>query len=112
MKPKKTVLIREGSGNVFEDLGLENSDELQTKSGLAIRLAALIDARGLTQSDVALILGVDQPKVSNLLRGKLEGFSTDRLMRFLVTMDQDIKIVIRNKPRNAMRHGQISVITR
>ncbi len=112
MKPKKTVLIREGSGNVFEDLGLDGSEELQTKSGLVIRLAALIEARGLTQSEVALILGIDQPKVSNLLRGRLEGFSTDRLMRFLATMDQDIEIVVRNKPRNAMRHGQVSVITR
>ena len=71
-----------GSGNVFADLGLPNPEERLTKARLASRIAQLIEDRSLTQTQAAAHLGIDQPKISNLLRGRLRGFSTDRLMHF------------------------------
>ena len=103
------IPIHESSGNVFEDLGLPNSQELLVKSGLVQRLGQVIESRGLSQREIADTLGVDQPKISKLLRGQFNGFSTDRLLRFLRLLDQDIEIVLRNKPAKADRNGRVSV---
>jgi predicted XRE-type DNA-binding protein len=89
------VSIEESSGNVFADLGLKNPEELLAKAELVQRIADIIAERKLTQARAAKILGVDQPKVSALLRGKLDGFSTDRLFRFLNALGRDVEIVIR-----------------
>jgi predicted XRE-type DNA-binding protein len=89
------VSIEESSGNVFADLGLKNPEELLAKAQLVQRIADIIAERKLTQARAAKILGVDQPKVSALLRGKLDGFSTDRLFRFLNALGRDVDIVIR-----------------
>ncbi len=89
------VSIEESSGNVFADLGLKNPEELLAKAELVQRIADIIAERKLTQVRAAKLLGVDQPKVSALLRGKLDGFSTDRLFRFLNALGRDVDIVIR-----------------
>jgi predicted XRE-type DNA-binding protein len=88
------------SGNVFADLGLSNPQERLTKAMLASQVAELIESQGLTQMQAAVRLGIDQPKVSNLLRGRLRGFSTDRLMAFLNAMDCDVIITIRPSTKN------------
>jgi predicted XRE-type DNA-binding protein len=88
------------SGNVFADLGLPNPEERLAKSTMAIQIAELIEARGLTQTQAAARLGIDQPKISNLLRGRLRGFSTDRLMAFLNALDCDVIITIRPAKKN------------
>ena len=62
-----------------------------------------------TQTKAAGVLGIDQPKVSKLLRGRLGEFSTDRLLRFLTTLDQDVDIVIKAKPRSR-RRARLSVV--
>jgi predicted XRE-type DNA-binding protein len=80
---------------VFADLGLENPEELLAKAELVQRISDIIAERKLTQVRAAELLGIDQPKVSALLRGKLDGFSTDRLFRFLNALGNDIEIVIR-----------------
>ena len=67
------------SDNVFRDLGLRNAEELDAMANLAIHIAGIIDKRGLTQVRAAKILGVDQPKVSTIVRGHLEKFSVNRL---------------------------------
>ncbi len=90
-----TVPIEESSGNVFADLGLKNPEELLAKAELVQRIADIIAERKLTQVRAAKLLGIDQPKVSALLRGKLDGFSTDRLFRFLNALGKDVEIVIR-----------------
>ena len=77
------IQVHSSSGNVFADLGLPNPDELLVKAQLAYQIGELISARQLTQSEAAKLLGIDQPKVSALMRGKLSGFSTERLFRFL-----------------------------
>lgn len=84
----------EGSGNVFADIGLPNADELLAKAELAIRITDILHRRRLTQIQAAEILGVDQPKVSALVRGRLAGFSIERLLRFLLLLGADVSITI------------------
>ena len=91
--------IVESSGNVFADLGFTDADERKTKVRLAVAINDVLERRGLSQVKAAGQLGINQPKVSALSKYRLEGFSVERLMRFLTSLDQDIEIVIRNKPR-------------
>ena len=88
------VTVTHGSGNVFADLGLPDADDLLAKAKLAIHIERTIKARNLTQAKAAQLLGLDQPKVSSIINGRLEGFSTDRLMRFLNDLGCDVKITI------------------
>jgi predicted XRE-type DNA-binding protein len=92
-----------GSGNVFEDLGHPRPAETLAKAELARKIGALITKRGLTQAAAAQVLQVDQPKVSALVRGRLAGFSLDRLVRFLVLLGSDVEIVVKPRPRAARR---------
>lgn len=95
--------MERGSGNVFEDLGLSDSEALAAKAELVSRISEIITQRGLTQAQAAKILGVSQPKVSALMRGNLDGFSTDRLFRFLNALGSDIEIAIRPHRRATTR---------
>lgn len=95
--------VEASSGNVFADLGLPDADELLAKSELAITVRRLIDAKRLTQAQAADLLGTTQPIVSDLTRGRLGGFSMERLYRFLNALDQDVQIVVRPKPRTRAR---------
>lgn len=99
--------FEKSSGNVFRDLGFANADEMLAKANLARQAGKLIKRRGLTQAQVAALLKIDQPKVSALLNGRLTAFSTERLMRFLKALDQDVKIVVKPRPRS--RAAQIRV---
>lgn len=101
--------ITRGTGNVFADLGYADADERQTKLRLANAVNGIIARRRLTQAAAAEKLHINQPKVSALANYKLGGFSVERLMTFLTALDQDVEIVIRNKPR-ARPAGRISVI--
>ena len=74
-----TKRVTKSSGNVFADIGVRNPDEALVKAKLARVIARTIEAKHMTQSEAADLLGIDQPKVSNLVRGKLAGFSIDRL---------------------------------
>src|SRR5947209_20336299 len=79
----KRMEVQASSGNVFADLGVPNPEECLAKAKLVQRIADAIAERKLTQVQAAGILGIDRPKISALVRGKLEGFSIDRLLRFL-----------------------------
>jgi len=109
MKKKVSSKKHETKGNVFADLGLSNAEELHAKSGLVFRIAQILQKRKLTQAKAATILGIDQPKVSNLLCGQLDGFSTDRLFRFLNALDCDVEIVVKPKARSA-KYGEVRVV--
>lgn len=87
------------SGNVFEDLRVGEPAEALAKSELAALIARALRTRGLTQAAAAKILGIDQPKVSELLRGRLTRFSTERLITLLTRLGRDIEIVVR-EPRS------------
>jgi predicted XRE-type DNA-binding protein len=92
--------IVRSSGNVFADLGFADAGERQTKVRLAVAINDLLQRRGLSQGKAAELLGINQPKVSALSKYRLGGFSVERLMRFLTSLNQDVEIVIRNRPRN------------
>ncbi len=91
------------SGNVFRDLGLPAPDELLAKAELARQIARVATHTRLTQAATARILGTTQPKVSDLLAGKLAGFSMERLIRFLNALDRDVQIVVSAKPSKKER---------
>jgi len=101
--------ITHGTGNVFADLGYGDAEERQTKLRLAHAINVVIARRRLTRAAAAERLGVNQPKVSALAHYKLNGFSVERLMEFLTALDQDVEIVIRNKPRSRAA-ARISVV--
>ena len=96
------------SGNVFADLGFADAGERQTKVRLAMAINECLQHRGLSQGKAAGLLNINQPKVSALSTYRLEGFSVERLMRLLTCLNQDVEIVIRNRPR-ARRPGRVSV---
>jgi predicted XRE-type DNA-binding protein len=101
--------ITHGTTNVFADLGYKDAEERQTKLRLAYAINRILAQRKSNQSAAAGILGVNQPKISALLRYKLEGFSVERLMIFLTALDRDVEISIRRKPRSHST-GRISVV--
>lgn len=97
-----------GSGNIYADLGFSEPEIEQTKAHLARQIAAIIQERRLTQVQAAAILGIDQPKVSALLRGRLGGFTADRLMRLITRLDFDVDISTRPKS-DAKQPARITV---
>jgi len=96
-RTSSTAAVVASSGNVFEDLNVPESGEALAKADLAIRIADRIQSRAMTQTGAAALLGVSQADVSDLVRGKLKGFSTERLFRFLNALGQDVEIVIRDR---------------
>jgi predicted XRE-type DNA-binding protein len=101
------IKIEESSGNVFVDLGLPNPEECLVKADLAIQINQLIKKRKLKQESAGKLLGLDQPKISALSRGRLSGFSIERLFRLLSILNQDIEIVIRphhNRKNHSIPH--------
>lgn len=101
--------VTRGSGNVFADLGFADGAERQAKLRLAYALNQVLEERKLSQAGAAKVLGVRQPKISALRHYKLAGFSVERLMNLLTALDQDVEIVIRQKPRSR-KAGRISVV--
>jgi predicted XRE-type DNA-binding protein len=89
------IKVEKSSGNVYEDLGFTEASTELAKAELARRISEVIEQRGLTQAEAAKVLGVDQPKVSALARGRLGGFSTERLFKFLNALDREVEIVVR-----------------
>ena len=94
-----------GSGNVFADLGLPNPEERLAKAELARQINKLIKQQKMTQVDAAKLLDIDQPKVSALHKGKLAGFSLERLFRFLNVLGQNVTIKITPKSRSKQEAG-------
>jgi len=104
----KVILVTESSGNVFADLGFSDPEEELAKAQLASHIRQILQRRRLTQVAAAELMGIDQPKVSALLNGRLANFSSDRLMRLLTALGQDVEITVKAKPRHRTR-GHIRV---
>lgn len=109
MEESKESMIEYGSGNVFADLGLPNPEEHLAKAKLVRALGITIKARGLTQTEAAQIIGIDQPKMSKLLKGQYRGFSSDRLLHFLNLLGQDVIITIVPGQSTGAKAGNIRV---
>jgi predicted XRE-type DNA-binding protein len=108
-RAREDAVIR-GSGNVFADLKFPDAAERQAKTRLALELNKILEARKLRQVDAAKLLGVPQPKISALTNYRLDGFSVEKLMEFLTSLDRDVQIVIRPRAARA-GSGQISVLS-
>lgn len=112
-KPKQEDLSYEiSSGNVFADLGLDQSEELLARAKLLHDVSTLIQNSGLSQIEVAEKLKITQPKVSMLVGGKLAAFSKDTLIHYLFLLGCEVQIKVR-KPRSQRsifrRKGHITV---
>jgi predicted XRE-type DNA-binding protein len=95
--------LHRSSGNVFRDLGFgpEEAEHLRLRSELMIRLSKLIESRGLTQAQAAKLLGVSQPRVSDLVRGKIDLFSIDTLVDMLAHAGVRVSLTVRSRSRVA-----------
>ena len=109
MRDRMRVRVAKGSDNVFADLGVSDADEASAKAEIASRICDIIAERKLSQTRAAAVLGIDQPKVSALMRGRLEGFSSERLFRFLNALDRDVEIVIKPK-KPGVERGHTRVV--
>ena len=101
--------VTKSSGNVFADLGVRNPAQARARAELARRISEIISEQDLTQEEAADLLGIDQPKVSALIRGQLSGFSTERLFKFLNNLDRDIEIIVR--PVNHKKKANVRVVS-
>jgi predicted XRE-type DNA-binding protein len=105
------MAVEQSSGNVFADMGLPNPEERLAKADLGLAIAHEIEARRLTQAEAADLLGVAQPDVSNLLRGRLTGYSIERLTRLLNLLGRDVEIRV-GRTRAGVRRGHLRVAAR
>ena len=94
------VRAQRGSDNVFKDLGFPNPEEALLKADLVVLITRRVRSRGISQTEAGAVLGIPQSKVSDLLRGKLRGFSVERLLGFLMKLGNDIEISVHE------RHGK------
>ncbi len=102
--------VMEGSGNVYADLGLPDSGTMLVKAHLATAIADSVASRKLTQSQAADILGMAQPKLSNLLNGRFRGISEAKMMECLTRLGRDVRIVIGQKRPRRKKPGRIEVL--
>ena len=109
MAKKPLIAVTPGSGNVFADIGVAEPEEELAKAQLASRIREVLRRSRLTQVAAAAVMGIDQPKVSALLNGRLMNFSSERLMRLLTRLGQDVEITVKTKPRRRQR-GRIRVV--
>lgn len=99
-----------GSGNVFADLDLPDSDKLLVKADLVMQIGSLIVERGMTRRAATQLLAIPASELTALLRGELDSFSMERLLRFLNALDRDVRIVI--APKSPDRdHGAVTVVS-
>lgn len=103
------VEVEMGSGNVYADLGYDDAEEMLIKAKLVTEIAEIIKRKGLTQTEAAGLLGLTQPKLSNLLRGQFRGISERRLMNCLTKLGRDVQIVVKAAPRSR-GSGRLSVV--
>ncbi|MET0267266.1 MAG: helix-turn-helix transcriptional regulator [Duganella sp.] len=108
MSKIETISITPSSGNVFADMGVEDASDMLVKADLAHQIAIIIKSRRLTQTKAAEKLGMSQPKLSEMLRGKYRGISQAKMVTYLNLLGQDVEIVIR-KVSNPRAVGQTTV---
>lgn len=107
MKEKKNVT----TDNIFADLGLDDSDEMVTRSDLMSEVVNLIRKSDLTQKEIAEILGISAPKVSALMTGKINDFSNDTLVNYLTLLgcNVEIRVLPQRRVSRSVKRGEIKV---
>src|SRR5205085_4174792 len=112
MKKKRVVRgipVEQGSGNVYADLGYRDSESMLVKAQLVAKIAEIVQRRALTQARTAEILGLTQPKVSALLKGRFRGVSEHRLLECLTRLGRDVEIRVRPAARQSAGRFRLSV---
>lgn len=109
MAKDKDIEVTEGTANVFADLGFPDAETHLLKASLASRIQDVIDAEGWTQTEAAKRMGIAQPDVSRILRGRFRDYSVERLLRFLTALGCEIEITVRRRNRDAASTEHISV---
>jgi transcriptional regulator, XRE family len=92
--------IEKGSNNVYADIGMPDAGEMLVKAHLAAKIGEIVKQRHLTQQQAAEILGMTQPKLSNMLRGQFRGISEARMLDCLNRLGRDVEIVVRKATRS------------
>ena len=101
--------VEKSSGNVYVDLGAAHPDEMLIKAKLAAKIGEIIKQRQLSQQQAAVILGVTQPKLSNILRGQFRGVSEAKMLDCLARLGRDIRIVVQ-PARARQKVGRVEVV--
>jgi len=101
--------IEQGSANVYADLGIADAQEMLVKAQLATKIGEIIKRRKLTQIQAAELLGIPQPKLSNLLRGQFRGISETKMIDCLTRLGRNVEIVVKTASRSKTA-GRVSVV--
>jgi predicted XRE-type DNA-binding protein len=105
---KRSAHAAEASGNVFADLAIPSPKQELLKAQLTLRIYTILKNTGMTQVEIAKVLGVRQPQVSLLMRNRAGNFSVGHLMEFLTALRQDVEITVRPSQKE---HGALSVVS-
>jgi predicted XRE-type DNA-binding protein len=97
MRKVRGIEMQDASAHIFADLGRPAAEEHYVKAQLVFQIQQIMKARKLRQTAAAALMGITQPDVSNLLRGRFRGYSIERMLSFLQALDQDIEIVVKPK---------------
>jgi len=101
--------IEKGSKNVYADLGVADAEEMLVKAQLATKIAEIIKLRKLTQMQASSVLGMTQPKLSNMLRGRFRGISEAKMLECMTLLGRDVQIVVKPVSRSR-KTGHVSVL--
>lgn len=101
--------IEKGSTNVYADLGMADAEEMLVKAQLATKIAEILKRRKLTQIQAAQLLGMPQPKLSNMLRGQFRGISEAKMLECLTRLGKDVEIVVKASSKSRPT-GHVSVV--
>jgi predicted XRE-type DNA-binding protein len=93
-KKRNPIKFEEGSGNVFEDLGLMEAEQLLARAQIGYHVFKIIEGKKLKQREIADVLGIAQPDVSHLMNGHFSRFTTDKLLDFLKRLDRKVTIEV------------------
>ncbi len=111
-KRKEKIKVTLSSGNIFADMGLANPEERLLKAKLARLVNKAVEGKGWTQTYTAEVLGITQPDVSDLSRGRLKNFSVERLLQFLSRLERRITITVSSETENVPREEIVSAAQR
>lgn len=105
---KNDAAVTRGSGNIFADLGIPNAEDELLKARMVLAIKSLIEKQELTQTAAAARMGISQPDVSKLLRGRVSGFSLERLFDFVRALGSDVEIKL--KPTRDHSEGHVRLL--
>ena len=94
---------KKSSENIFADMKLPSAEDYLAKTKLAHEIAIIIEKQKFSQQKAASIIGTSQAKISNIVNGHLEKFTIDRLIQALISLDRDITIGFKPKPKSRRR---------